>query len=165
MGVYTYDFPRPSVTVDVVIFGKHSSGDPRDTKILLIRRGWDPHKGKWAIPGGYLNIDEELEDAAARELWEETGVAVDSSSLVQFGVYGAVDRDPRGRVITVGYFGYVYLDKCKPVGMDDAVEAKWFGLTQLPRDLAFDHQMVIENAISVHQWKTDNSYKFSFEQK
>jgi 8-oxo-dGTP diphosphatase len=100
-GKYVYEWPRPMVTTDAVIFAVTAGA----TKLLLIKRGNDPYKGKWAIPGGFINIDEELEDAVARELQEETGLT--GIPLEQMHTFGTCGRDPRGRQITVVYMGII----------------------------------------------------------
>src|SRR5215203_2221657 len=100
---YTYEYPRPSVTVDIVVFGL----DEQDLKVLLIQRDLEPFQGKWALPGGFVRMEEDLEQAARRELKEETAVA--ELFLEQLYTFGTVDRDPRGRVITVAYYALVNL--------------------------------------------------------
>ena len=129
---YTYEYPRPMVTVDAAVFTVRD----RVLEILLIQRGHEPAKGKWALPGGFLEMDEELVDAAARELKEETGLS--GIALTLAGVFGTVGRDPRGRVITTTFAGLVDWREHAPKGGDDAVEARWFAVTDLP-ELAFDH--------------------------
>jgi len=130
-GKYVYDWPRPMVTVDALLFA--DCGERRS--VLLIRRGNEPFKGLWALPGGFLEMDEELEEAAARELFEETGIT--EVELKQMHTFGTVGRDPRGRMITIVYTAT--LDKeIEPKPGDDAVEAKWFDVEDLP-ELAFDH--------------------------
>lgn len=138
---YTYEYPRPAVTVDALIFqiGGHL---PR---ILLIRRGNEPFKGKWAIPGGFIDLDEELIDAAKRELQEETGIK--GIALHEFGVYGAVNRDPRHRTISIAYAGLMKDSSMEAIAADDAAEARWFELNGLP-DLAFDHDLIISDAVA-----------------
>jgi 8-oxo-dGTP diphosphatase len=138
-GKYVYDWPRPMVTVDAVVFDI-SGGRP---KILLIKRGNEPFKGQWAFPGGFVEIDEELENAVARELAEETGLA--GVKLEQFHSFGKCGRDPRGRNITVAFIGITKNTKIK--GGDDAVEAKWFAIDALPKNMAFDHDNVAAMAI------------------
>lgn len=138
---YTYDYPRPSVTVDMVIVVE---GDGREHEILLIQRGEPPFKGQWALPGGFLGIDEELHDAAARELEEETGLT--GIAMGQIGAYGTLDRDPRGRTVSVVYMAVL---KHKPPvrAGDDAAKAEWFALDRLP-ELAFDHARIVADARS-----------------
>lgn len=136
--MYTYKYPHPAVTADCLVFA-HTENC---LELLLIQRRNEPCKGKWAFPGGFMNIDETTADAARRELKEETGLIVED--LHRVGVYDAVDRDPRERVITVAY--YTILDKPAEVsGLDDAAQAKWFLLTELP-DLAFDHKEILQAA-------------------
>jgi len=135
---YTYPFPRPMLAVDVLVFAR--SGE--QTQVLLIRRGGPPFQGQWAAPGGFVNMAEELEDAARRELREETGIDLDG--LRQLGAFGKVGRDPRGRTISVVY--WTMIDGPLPVrGGDDAAEARWFGIDALP-DLAFDHHDILLSA-------------------
>jgi 8-oxo-dGTP diphosphatase len=132
---YTYTYPRPAVTVDIVILVTHGSG----TEVLLIRRAQDPFKGQWALPGGFLDMDEELEEAAARELEEETGL--EGISMKQIGVFGKIGRDPRGRTISVVYMARLP-DRPAARAGDDAAEVGWFPLDALP-ELAFDHGEII----------------------
>lgn len=136
--MYTYNYPHPAVTADCLVFAHTDEG----MKLLLIQRKNEPCKGKWAFPGGFMDIDETTIDAARRELKEETGLVV--GELHRVGVFDAVDRDPRERIITVAY--YTILDKPAEVsGLDDAAQAKWFLLTELP-DLAFDHKEILQEA-------------------
>ena len=135
---YTYKYPRPAVTADCVVITKEA-----EPKVLLIQRGFEPFKGCWAFPGGFMNMDETTEQCAIRELEEETGLVV--SNLQQIGAYSKVDRDPRGRIVTVAYL--VRVDAPVPViGKDDAAEAEWFPLSALPQ-LAFDHEDIIRDAV------------------
>ena len=134
---YTYKYPRPAVTADCVVITKEA-----EPKVLLIQRGADPYKGCWAFPGGFMNMDETTEQCAIRELEEETGLKV--STVRQIGAYSKVDRDPRGRTITVAYLAII--DKPAQVtGQDDAAKAEWFPLSALP-ELAFDHADIMADA-------------------
>lgn len=136
--MYTYKYPHPAVTADCLVFAHSDEG----MMLLLIQRKNEPCKGKWAFPGGFMNIDETTADAARRELEEETGLVV--GELHRVGVFDAVERDPRERIITVAY--YTILNKPVPVsGLDDAALAGWFPLTELP-DLAFDHREILREA-------------------
>jgi 8-oxo-dGTP diphosphatase len=135
---YTYKYPRPAVTADCVVIAQATR------EVLLIQRGIEPFKGCWAFPGGFMNMDETTEQCAVRELEEETGLRV--SSLRQVGTYSKVDRDPRGRTITVAYLALI--DAPVSVkGQDDAAQAQWFPLSALP-PLAFDHAEIMQDAIS-----------------
>ena len=137
---YSYKYPRPAVTADCVVITKEA-----EPKVLLIQRGADPYKGCWAFPGGFMNMDETTEQCAIRELEEETGLKV--STVRQIGAYSKVDRDPRGRTITVAYLAII--DKPAQVtGQDDAAKAEWFPLSALP-ELAFDHADIMEDAINL----------------
>ncbi len=136
---YTYDYPRPMVTVDIILTTqKHPS------EILLIQRKNPPFENTWALPGGFVDMDEDLKDAAIRELKEETGV--DYPDLKQFKTYGTPQRDPRGRTISIVFYASTP-NKIDAIGMDDAAEAAWFPLEQLP-PLAFDHQVILEEFIN-----------------
>ena len=137
-GQYTYDYPRPAVTTDCVVFGF----DGRDLKILLIERGIEPYKGTWAFPGGFLNMDETAEQGAMRELKEETGLEL--NYLKQVGAFSDVDRDPRTRVITIAF--YALAKKSFVEGGDDAANAQWFALNEVPR-LAFDHDFILRKTM------------------
>jgi 8-oxo-dGTP diphosphatase len=140
-GKYIYDWPRPMVTVDAAVF---TQSDGR-TRVLLINRGNEPFKGKWAMPGGFVNMDEELEDAVVRELEEETGVT--GVHLVQMRTFGTVGRDPRGRQITIVFMGIAAGNQTKLQAGDDAAQAEWFDIDELPEDMAFDHNDVLKFAI------------------
>ena len=137
---YVYEWPRPMVTVDTVIFSTVTD----KTKILLIKRGKEPFKGMWALPGGFVEMDEELEDAAARELAEETHLT--GIELKQMHTFGRCGRDPRGRQISIAFIGKAEpgLTDLKPG--DDAVEAKWFDIDELPQ-MGFDHEEIVAMAI------------------
>ncbi|MFP4047273.1 MAG: NUDIX domain-containing protein [Bacteroidales bacterium] len=136
---YTYEYPRPAVTVDCLIFRK----EDESTLILLIQRGQPPFKGEWALPGGFVDIDESLEKAAQRELKEETNL--EDIPLKQFKAYGKVDRDPRGRTISIVYYGFTD-DYTQMQSGSDAANAKWWPIDNLPK-LAFDHKEIVEEAI------------------
>lgn len=138
---YTYKYPRPAVTADSVVITNEA-----EPKVLLIERGADPYKGCWAFPGGFLNMDETTEQCAVRELEEETGMKI--LGLQQIGAYSKVDRDPRGRTITVAYLAVVD-SPCEVIGLDDAAKAQWFPLDALPK-LAFDHDEIMRDAINVY---------------
>jgi 8-oxo-dGTP diphosphatase len=141
-GTYVYEWPRPMVTVDAAVFGFFAG----KAKLLLVNRKWEPYKGCWAMPGGFIEIDEELEDAVARELEEETGLA--DVELEQMRTFGTVGRDPRGRQITVVFMGIAGKGRKRVRGGDDAAEARWFDIERLPENMAFDHREVAEFAIS-----------------
>jgi 8-oxo-dGTP diphosphatase len=140
-GKYIYDWPRPMVSVDIAVFT--FSGDK--AKLLLIKRKNEPFKGRWALQGGFVEMDEELEDSAARELAEETGLK--DVPLEQMHTFGDVGRDPRGRQITIVYMGIAKSGQDKIKAGDDAAEAKWFDIKKLPKDLAFDHNEIVKFAI------------------
>lgn len=137
--VYTYEYPRPAVTVDIVIFRK-KTGVP---EVLLIRRKHPPFMGKWAIPGGFVDMEEHIDDAAARELAEETGLA--GITLHQFHAFGAIGRDPRHRTITIAYYGFLHNPDTAVKAGDDAAETGWHSLESLP-PLAFDHADILAKA-------------------
>jgi 8-oxo-dGTP diphosphatase len=132
---HCYEYPRPAVTVDVVVVTRETH--PR---VLLIRRKSDPFSGIWAIPGGFVEIDEPLEAAARRELKEETGIEV--AHLDQLGAFGDPKRDPRGRTISIVYLAQVDATQVKPRANDDAAEVGWHLLSQPPL-LAFDHDKIL----------------------
>ena len=134
---FTYEYPRPAVTADCVVIAREN-----EPKVLLIQRGNEPFKGCWAFPGGFMNMDETTEQCAVRELEEETGLKV--TEIKQIGAYSKVDRDPRGRTITVAYLAII--DKAEAVkGLDDAAKAQWFPISDLPK-LAFDHEEIMADA-------------------
>ncbi len=145
---YIYDWPRPMLTVDAIVFD--ISGDT--PRVLLIKRGNEPFKGKWAFPGGFVDMDEELEDAAARELAEETGLT--GVKLTQLQAFGKCGRDPRGRNISVMFIGVTKNTNVK--GGDDAAEAKWFDIDKLP-DMGFDHNDAVVAAIEKLKTLMNNS--------
>src|SRR5947209_3100484 len=136
----TYEYPRPALTVDAVVFGL----DDKDLKVLLIRRDLDPFKGKWALPGGFVRVQESLEDAVRRELREETGVS--QLFLEQLYTFGAIDRDPRERVVTVAYYALVKLSDHRIHAATDACDAAWFAVSEA-QSLAFDHERILAQAL------------------
>ena len=144
---FTYAYPRPCVTTDCLIFRKINS----EWKVLLIERGKEPFKGCWALPGGFLEMEEDLDTCAARELQEETGLT--GIELHQLYAFGAINRDPRHRTVSVAYWG-VDDTQQKAVGGDDAAKAQWFALNRLP-DLAFDHAQIIARALSNTEVKAE----------
>jgi 8-oxo-dGTP diphosphatase len=135
---FTYDYPRPALTVDMVIATRENS--PR---ILLIRRKNDPFAGSWAMPGGFVDENERLDDAARRELREETGI--DVADIEQLYTSGDPGRDPRGWTVSVVYLAQVDPAQVKPQAADDAEAVSWFPLDELP-SLAFDHAMILDKA-------------------
>jgi len=138
--LYKYEYPRMAVTVDVVLIDK--TVDP--SQILLIQRGKEPFEGDWALPGGFVDMAEPIRDAAIRELIEETGAVV---SNIQFlGYYDAIDRDPRGRTLSFAFLGITSKVNHIVAGADDASEARWFEIDNLPK-LAFDHKHIVAAAI------------------
>lgn len=137
--MYTYKYPHPAVTTDCVIFGF----DGTSINILLIERGIEPYIGTWALPGGFLNMDETVEEGAKRELHEETNV--EDVYLEQFHVFSTVDRNPRERVLTIAFFALVGKDKFEIIAGNDANNAQWYEWNNLP-PLAFDHAEIIRMA-------------------
>jgi len=136
---YTYDHPHPAVTTDVVIFTLATDS----LKVLLVRRALPPFQDRWALPGGFVEIGEDLEVCALRELEEETGVT--GVFLEQLYTFGAPQRDPRERVITVAYYALVPMDRLHLRAASDAREVAWFCCDALP-DLAFDHGDIVRMA-------------------
>ena len=137
---FTYEHPRPSLTVDCVVFGI----DDENLKVLLIQRGLQPFQGQWALPGGFVRMNEGLDDAARRELQEETGL--ERIYLEQLYTFGEPKRDPRGRVVSVAYFALVKLSDHRVHAATDAREAQWFPVWNTPA-LAFDHERILETAL------------------
>ena len=138
---YTYKYPRPAVTADCIVMTRES-----EPQVLLIQRGHEPFKGCWAFPGGFMNMDETTEQCAIRELEEETGLKV--NNLHQIGAYSKVDRDPRGRTVTVAYLAIIETP-IEVLGQDDAAKAQWFPISKLPA-LAFDHDEIMKDAIALY---------------
>ena len=145
-GKYTYEWPRAMVTVDAVVFAV-SAGK---TEVLLVRRKNEPYKGRWAVPGGFVEMDEELEDAVARELAEET--ALTGVRLEQLRTFGKCGRDPRGRQISIAFIGTVTEGQDRVRAGDDAAEAGWFNIAKLPENMAFDHEEMIRAGIERLGW-------------
>lgn len=133
---YTYNYPRPAVTADIIILKKSDN----QLFVLFIERKHPPFEGMWALPGGFLEMDETLEDAALRELREETGIT--GIELKQFHTFSKVNRDPRHRTITTVFIGFAD-DNVSPLAADDAANVKWFPFDELP-PLAFDHEEVMQ---------------------
>ena len=140
---FTYDYPRPCVTTDSLIFRKMD----KVWHVLLIERNNEPFKGFWALPGGFLEMDEDLDTCAARELQEETGLT--GIGLHQFHAFGKPLRDPRHRTISVAFWG-IDRTQQKASGGDDAARAQWFALDKLPV-LAFDHLEIIRKALATQE--------------
>lgn len=141
--MYTYHFPRPALTADVVAIRSGADGP----EVLLIERGHDPYKGLWALPGGFVDEYEDPADAARRELAEETGI-VWPGELRLVGVFSKRGRDPRGWTVATAYLARVGHVSLSAVPGDDALDARWFAVDALPR-VAFDHHEVIEAALSL----------------
>lgn len=142
--MYQYKYPHPAVTTDCVVFG----WDGTRMNVLLIERGHEPFKGCWAFPGGFLEIDEHADDGCRRELMEETGLQVEE--IHQFYAFSQPDRDPRERVISIAYYALTQLQPVK--GADDAANARWFPLSEIP-PLAFDHAEMLQKALDAFYQK------------
>lgn len=136
---HTYLYPRPALTVDCVVFGL----DDEDLKVILIQRDLPPFSGQWALPGGFVRLEETLDAAARRELQEETGL--EDVFLEQFYTFGSLDRDPRERVVSVAYYGLVNLRDYQIQATTDARDTAWFPVQQLP-NLPFDHNQIVAMA-------------------
>lgn len=136
---HTYEYPRPALTVDCVVFGL----DEEDLKVLLIQRGLEPFAGRWALPGGFVRVDESLDAAARRELQEEAGVK--DVFLEQLYTFGDPGRDPRERVVSVAYYALVRLSEHHVKAATDARNAAWFAVDDTPK-LAFDHNRILKVA-------------------
>jgi 8-oxo-dGTP diphosphatase len=137
---HTYQFPRPALTVDIVVFAL----DQNELQVMLIERDLEPFAGRWALPGGFVRVDETLDEAAKRELQEETGLV--DIFLEQLYTFGEVARDPRERVVTVAYYALVNLTGHAVQASTDARNAAWFPVSDLPK-LAFDHRKILDTAL------------------
>ncbi len=137
---HTYEYPRAALTVDCVVFGF----DEGELKVLLIERGLAPYKGQWALPGGFVRVEETLNEAARRELEEETGLK--DVFLEQLYTFGDVKRDPRERVVSVAWFALVKLSLSQTRAATDAADARWFPVSRIPK-LAFDHLTIFNAAL------------------
>jgi len=138
---HTYQYPRAALTVDCVVFGF----DESELKVLLIERALEPFKGKWALPGGFVRVDEPLDEAARRELEEEAGLK--QVFLEQLYTFGNVERDPRERVVSVAYYALVKLSAHETKAATDAADARWFPVSKVPK-LAFDHAEILATALA-----------------
>ena len=150
-GTYVYEYPRPAVTVDIILFTFYAG----DLKVLLIQRKGEPFQSKWALPGGFVGMDEDLSVAARRELAEETSVT--DVYLEQLYTFGQPDRDPRGRVITVAYFALLSADQTAGLQLQsnsDADDVRWWSMYALP-ELAFDHARILDYAMQRLRWKLE----------
>ena len=134
---YAYDYPRPAFGTDILLFSKEKN----EVEILLIEREKNPFAGYWAFPGGFVEEGESCEQAALRELEEETGLKLDAIQQIQ--TFSKPNRDPRGWVVTVAFYAWVEKSKLKPIAGDDAKNVQWFPLHRLPT-LAFDHQEIFD---------------------
>jgi len=144
---FTYDHPRPALTVDLVVFGVETDKQTGDLslRVLLIERGQKPYKGRWALPGGFVELGEDLEKAAFRELWEETGIL--PSHIEQLYTFGAPKRDPRERVVSVAYLALIPMN-VMPLAGSDAKKAQWHPVeTTGLLSLAFDHDEILNKAL------------------
>src|SRR5437660_8899371 len=139
--MFSYQCPRAALTIDCVVFGF----DDGELKVLLIERGLEPFKGRWALPGGFVRVDETLDDAARRELEEEAGLK--NIFLEQLYTFGEVERDPRERVVSVAYYALVKLSEHEAKAATDAANARWFAVSKIPK-LAFDHAEILAMALA-----------------
>lgn len=142
MAKFCYEYPRPALGTDILLFSK----EKEETFVLLIERGNDPFIGFWAFPGGFVEEGESCEDAAARELQEETNLKVEN--LYQLGTFSNPNRDPRGWIVSVAFYNFVNRDQLTPKAGDDAKSLQWFPITNLPK-LAFDHQEILNKALDL----------------
>jgi 8-oxo-dGTP diphosphatase len=140
---YTYDYPRPALTVDCVIFGKDETAD---LKVLLIQRANEPFKGKWAFPGGFVDENESADHAAERELFEET--AVENVKMKQFYTFTQPHRDPRGWTVSIAFYTTINMQDCVVQAGDDAGRAEWINIHDI-REMAFDHTEILAKALEL----------------
>lgn len=150
-GEYCYEYPRPALTVDVIVFAFHNN----KLQVLLVRRNLEPFKGRWALPGGFVQMGEALHVSARRELGEETGV--NDVYLEQLYTFGDPDRDPRTRTVTVAYFALMSADQYAAAHLEpatDVAEVRWWSIYGLP-DLAFDHGRILQYALQRLRWKLE----------
>ena len=145
---YVYDYPRASVTVDIIVFCIFD----KEMSVLLIQRGKEPFREKWALPGGFIEMEETLLETGRRELKEETGL--ENIILHQFKSYGDPHRDPRGRTISVVFYGFTTPENSSVIGGDDASGAAWFPINRLP-ELAFDHNQILNDMISSNYFQSE----------
>jgi 8-oxo-dGTP diphosphatase len=147
--MYSYEYPRPLLAVDIVVFTIRENR----LQVLLIRRAGEPFKGRWALPGGFVQMEEALEESASRELSEETGV--EEAYLEQLYTYGDPERDPRDRVVSVAYFALIPADApVRSEGGSDSSQVNWFPLDELP-SLAFDHNEIVTYAVRRLRYKLE----------
>lgn len=137
---YTYEYPRPALTVDAVVFRENKE----KSEVLLIQRKHYPFEGMWALPGGFVEMEETVEQAVVRELEEETTLKF--TDLIQLHTFSELGRDPRGRTVSVTFYGKTTFENSAVTGGDDAADAKWFSLDDLPK-LAFDHIEAVNMAL------------------
>lgn len=137
---YEYKYPRPMLTVDIIVFKKNE----KKHEVLLIQRKNPPFQDMWAFPGGFMDMDEPVENTAVRELKEETGLF--NIQLKQLHTFSKLGRDPRGRTVTVAFYGFTNESNATIKGMDDAKKAKWFPIDKTP-NLAFDHNEILTMAL------------------
>jgi 8-oxo-dGTP diphosphatase len=142
---YCYEYARPAVACDCVIISK------TEKEILLIQRKHDPYKNLWALPGGFMEIDETAEEAASRELFEEAGVEISAGEMKPVAVFSAVNRDPRTRLLSLSYLAFIDKNEVKHTAGDDAEDAGWYSLEHLP-EMAFDHKEIIKAAKKRYQF-------------
>ena len=141
---HTYRYPRPALTVDCIILRETAD----KSELLLIQRDQYPFEGMWALPGGFIEMTERLLEAASRELNEETGLT--DIRLEQFKTFDKIDRDPRGRTISVVFYGFLKNLSGYVTAASDARDARWFEINDLP-ELAFDHQEIVEEFVKENQ--------------